>query len=129
MHAREEAGRDRLLPGLCEVRGITVKPHFLVYDTLDDRREVLYLLGRLAPARRVAYLRWCCARAVVPGSATHPGPSRKTLALAERARTDSSADERLTLDLYLDWWTLCTQYELDADAALAELLGRARQKG
>lgn len=104
-----------------------MKPQFLQYDTLDDRREVYCLLARLSPTRRLGYLRWCCSQAVVPNSRTRPGPARKTVELAELARRDSSADTRLTLDIFFDWWNLVgISYELDPDLALAKLVEMAR---
>lgn len=103
------------------------KPAYLQLDTLDDRKEIYTLLARLSPARRLAWLRWCCRRAVVPNSATHPGPARKTVELAELARRDSSADERLTLDVFFDFWNLTgLNYELDPQLALNRLVEMAR---
>lgn len=101
----------------------------LAHDNLDDRREVHRLLGRLSPARRVAFVESCCRRAVLPGSATRPGVARRTRDLAERARTDSGADERLTLDLYFDLWLLASQYDFDLGEAFRRLEARVRRGG
>lgn len=32
-------------------------------DNLDDRREIFYLLSRLTPLQRIAFLYWCCDQA------------------------------------------------------------------
>lgn len=98
----------------------------LYLDTLDDRRELHRLLTRLSPARRLRFLEWCCAKAIVPHSEIHPGPSRTVRELAELARRDSSADERHALDVFLDIWVLSIQYELDLDDALAALVNFVR---
>lgn len=104
------------------------KPAYLTMDNLDDRTEVYRLLSRLSPARRLAWLRWCCARAVLPNSATHPGPARKMVELADLARRDSSADQRLTLDIFYDFWSLTgLNYELDPDVALTKLVAMVRR--
>ena len=108
---------------------MATKPAYLTMDNLDDRTEVYRLLSKLSPGRRLAWLRWCCARAVLPNSATHPGPARKTLELADLARLDSSADVRLTLDIYFDFWSLTgLNYELDPNVALTKLVAMVRRR-
>ena len=99
----------------------------LHYDTLDDRREIHTLLARLPPVRRIAWLRWACRSAALPNSDVQPKVAAKTLALAERARWDSSADDRLTLEAYMDVWYLSFAYAFDLDRALAKLVEMVRQ--
>ena len=101
----------------------------LKLDTRDDRREVAQLLRRLSPSRRVAFLQWCCARAPLNPNypAIRPQVQRKTLELAEAARWDSGADERLAIESVLDWWNLVNQYHLDVDAALRRLEAMGRR--
>ncbi len=106
-----------------------MKPAYLQYDNLDDRREVLYLLGQLPPRRRLTFLAWCCRAAVMlSGSAVRPSPSGKTVALAKRAERDSSADRGLSLDIYGDLWRLSAQYGLDIDRAVDRLVEMVRGK-
>jgi hypothetical protein len=101
----------------------------LLHDNLDDRREVFQALKRLPPGARVAFVNWCCRRAVLPGSRTHPGVARRTQELAELARRDDAADERLTVDLFFDLWNLSLSFDFTLDDALAELVRRARTGG
>lgn len=106
-----------------------MKPAYLALDTLDDRREIHRLLETLPPRRRVAFLRWCCARAVLPKSGTRPGVSKKTERLARQAGRDREADRRLSLDCYFDVWSLAAQYELDLAAVLERLVALVRGRG
>ena len=100
----------------------------LSVDNLDDRREVHELLRKLPPDRRVAWLAWACRQSKLPRFDERPAVARKTLALAEQARWDSSADERLTLECYTDIWFLAMSYELNLDVALAKLVEMVRGK-
>ena len=101
----------------------------LLHDNLDDRREIHQLLARLSPARRVAFVDECCLAAVLPGSVVHPGVAQKTRDLAELARRDSSADTRLTLNLFMDLWYLHLHYRWDFDRSLARLVQLVRLHG
>lgn len=94
-------------------------------DTLDDRREIHTLLGRLSPRERVAFLGWCCERAK---GKCRPKPSRKMDPRIRDAMRDDGADERLTLEMYYDFWVLVHQYEVDSVAAAKELERRCRGK-
>lgn len=102
------------------------KPAYLCLDTLDDRRQIHDLLGRLPPRQRIRFMRWCCAQATLPHSSAHPGVSRKTVRLAQQAERDSSADERLALDCYFDVWRLASHYDFDLNAALERLVELVR---
>ena len=101
----------------------------VLHDNLDDRREIHQLLARLSPARRVAFVDECCRNAVLPGSEIRPGVARKTRDLAEVARRDSSADSRLTLDLFMDLWYLHLHYRWDFDRSLGRLVELVRRHG
>lgn len=101
----------------------------ILHDNLDDRREIHHLLARLSPMRRVAFVDECCLSAVLPGSAVHPGVARKTRDLAQLARRDSSADSRLTLNLFMDLWYLHLHYSWSFDSALARLVELVRRSG
>lgn len=101
----------------------------VLHDNLDDRREIHHLLARLSPSRRVAFVDECCRGAVLPGSAIRPGVARKTRDLAEVARRDSSADSRLTLNLFMDLWYLHLHYRWDFDASLSRLVELVRLHG
>lgn len=107
-----------------------MKPAHVYHDTKDDRAEAHRLLSLLHPRRRVAFLADCCKRATLPRSRVHPGPHRRTRELAELACRDSSADERLTLDLLFDLFTLSMTHQLDLTAALRRLeqWGRAETR-
>lgn len=96
--------------------------HALIqHNTLDDRRELHTLLGRLPPARRVAFVADCCARSVLPHSRVRPFVDPHTYALAERAVRDDAADTRLSLVLYQDLWLLSSNFDFDLSAALDRL--------
>lgn len=92
-------------------------------DTLDDRREIHTLLGKLSPRKRVAFLDWCCKRAK---GRCRPTPSWRMAPRISEAMKDDDADERLTLELYYDFWVLVHQYEVDALEAAKELERRCR---
>lgn len=103
-----------------------MKTQYALLDTLDDRREIHQLLAKLPPMRRIEFVRWACNQSVLPHSQVRPYVQRKTVDLAELARWDSSADSRLTLDLYCDLWRLSIGYTFDLDAALDELVAWVR---
>jgi hypothetical protein len=84
------------------------KPRYLVFDTLDDRKEIIYLLEKLPPWKRIAWLKGCCAQAVIPNSKVRPRVA---------ARTAGEVTE-----IYLDFWVLSAQYQLDVDASVLRLV-------
>ena len=91
------------------------KPSIILLDTIDDRRETLYLFQQLPPVERVAFLYWCCdTLGVVKVGATDV---RVTL-------TNETGE---AMESYLDFWSMVSQYELDAPKALAELERRVKQ--
>lgn len=96
-------------------------------DTLDDRREVWYLLHRLAPRQRVQWLAAACRLALIPRSKTRPRVSAKTWARADAAMRDDSLDEGLTTEIFFDFWTMAANYSLDTAKALEVLVGMARK--
>lgn len=105
---------------------MSARPTYLRLDTLDDRRQIHDLLTRLSPRRRIAFMRWACEQATLPGTTKHPGVSRKTVRLARLAERDGSADARLSLDCYFDVWLLASQYDFDLDMALEKLVEMVR---
>ena len=107
-----------------------MKPEIVQYDNRMDRTEIHRLLKRLPPAARVGLLRWACARAVLPGTTDlHPAVAASTYQLAARARWDSAADDRLSLDVYLSLWLLCVQYRFRLGPVLARLERLVRRAG
>ena len=109
------------------------RPKPVQFDNLDDRREIHELLRRLPPRRRVQWLTWACRQSTLAkqdgtGIRDQTRVSRKTLELAEKARWDSSADERLTMESYMDVWMLAMTGTLNLDVALAKLVEMARGK-
>ena len=102
------------------------KPAWLILDTKDDRKEIHHLLAALPPAARMEFLAWCCRQVVLPQTRTHPVPSARMAPRFAEARHSDSADERLTMEIYFDFWRLCNTYGLDPTAAAAELERRAK---
>lgn len=97
------------------------------FDTRDDRKEMHQLLCKLSPAKRLAFLAWCCTKAAVPNSVIRPCVGRAMPERAALAMKDDSADEKLSLEIYLDVWNLSLQYQLDLVEATAELVRRVRR--
>lgn len=91
----------------------TMKPAYLCVNTLDDRREIHRLLEHLHPYKRLRFLNWCCASAVVPNSATRPGILPAMRQRAELARIDGEMDRRLATEAYMDCIGLAAQYGMD----------------
>jgi hypothetical protein len=104
------------------------KPRFLIYDNLDDRREIHTLMGKLSPQSRIEFVAQCCRDAPLQVSRKNPHIAAKTLELAKTARWDSSADERLTTELYFDLWSLANGFDFDLDIALARLVQMVRKR-
>lgn len=98
-----------------------MKPRILVFDTLDDRREIVTLLDKLPPAKRIAWLSWCCRQSAKPQKGMFPRVQQKTKELADKARWDTVASDRLTVECYSDLWHLVGQYDLDVDRAVNRL--------
>lgn len=95
------------------------KSPILAFDTLDDRRELFWLMGKLAPRERVRFVGWCCGQIASP---TRPTPSLRnwpTVKAAERG--EAGADDRLTTTLYTDVLVLSSQWGLDLTRAAVEL--------
>jgi hypothetical protein len=56
----------------------------------------------------------------MPNSTTKPRVMRATVELAQKARWDDAASERLNVEVYADLFSLSLQYRLNLDAALVE---------
>lgn len=93
----------------------------LHHDNRDDRREIHYLLSKLSPHKRIAWVQKCCRKATLRGSVLNPAVDIKSIRLAELAMRDDSADQKLTMDLFLDLWHLANHYNFDLEAALVDL--------
>ncbi len=100
------------------------------YDDRDTRKEFVLLLDRLPPHLRVRWLNWCCRQAKNHAYREfRPKVKEETFALAEKARWDSSCDQRLTQEVYRDVFYVHEQWDLDLDLALARLVEVARRYG
>ena len=64
---------------------------------------------------------------MVEGKAVKPWPAKRTRDLAETARWDSSADDRLTVDVFMDLYMLNMQYNFDLGRAVNVLVQWARR--
>lgn len=95
-------------------------------DSPDERKEVVYLLSRLSPVRRVSFLEWACRAARLPNSPHHPAVSRDVYDLVDLARWDSSASERLTVECCMDLYALSVQWMFDLERALLKLVEMVR---
>lgn len=98
------------------------KAPYLAFDNLDDRREILRLLARLNPMKRLAFVQWFCSQARLGPWGLIPRVSAKTEATARQAMTDSGADERLTLELWQDMWNISAAYDVSLDVAFRKLV-------
>jgi len=98
------------------------------FDTRDDHKEILYLIGKLSPKERMAWMVWCCQRSYLDPNypEVKPRPRPSTWELARQAMSDDAAAWKLQHDLYQDFWKLNLQWHLDPDEALEELVRRAR---
>lgn len=97
------------------------KPGILIHDNLDDRREIYHLLARLPPKRRLGWLEWACRNATLGESKVRPVVAAKTRQLADQARWDSSANTRLTMEVFFDLWMLSVNYRMDFESLLRRL--------
>lgn len=99
------------------------------FDNRDDRLEIANLLGHLSPKRRLAFLRWACLHATLPGTiGNHPIAAFSTVELARKARHCDRANESLTMDVLSSLVHMSIDYQLDLAACLAHLTLMARCK-
>jgi hypothetical protein len=98
-----------------------------LYDTKDDRREVATLIRRLPPKQTLRFLEWCCANSKIQHGSQRPVVSRQTRALADKARWDTGAVERLWRESLFDFWYLVTQFEFDVEAGLKRLVAMVKR--
>jgi DNA-directed RNA polymerase specialized sigma24 family protein len=89
-----------------------MKPNWLQFDTRDDQDEIMRLLKRLPPRKRVSFVQQCCNK-FCKDSPLKVRVQRQTHELAERARMDDSADSRLSHELFMDLWHLAAQWGAD----------------
>lgn len=105
------------------------KPVILTFDSLDDRREIVTILDHLPPKKRVAWLDWCCRQVAGHRPGMNPRVKQATRDLADRARWDTAASDRLTVECYGDYLHLCFQYDLDAIVAIKVLESFVKRPG
>ncbi len=99
------------------------------YDNVDDRLEICTLLKHLPPDHRLAYFRWVCSKAIMPGTyCLHPAVGPSTVKWAEEARHCDRANEQLTIDIIQSLSHMLIDYSLDAKVCLEELVRRVRGK-
>ena len=97
------------------------------YDNRDDRLEIANLLKHLPPMKRLAFFRWACAQATLPGTfGLHPAVAQSTVDLARTARHCDRADEQLTIDIMMSLSHMSIDYQLDLAACLDRLVVVAR---
>lgn len=93
----------------------------LAVDNRDDRTVLHRLLSKLPPRKRVHFLDWACSKAILPGSRIHPKAAPSSWALANLAMRDDSADERLTMDVFLSLVHLGIDYSVIFNELLLQL--------
>lgn len=85
----------------------------LVIDTADDRREVHYLLTKLPPADRVAFVSWACRQAP-QGPGRLPAPVQWGMGeKVERARRCDREDLKLSNECYCSLVSLINDFGVD----------------
>jgi len=87
-------------------------------DNIDDRREALYLLQRLPPEERVAWLYWCCDQTTT---------NRLVVTQGNGSYVTIDNETGDPMESYLDFCSLVARHGLDAQAALAELERRVSE--
>lgn len=100
-----------------------MKPTYLVFDNLDDRREIFVLLTKLRPRQRWQFLRLSaqfCGSKPKPQILLDSNDTAMTLA-AERGCEKS--DDVVTNSVFRHLWHLAAQYELDMEATYCRVLG------
>jgi hypothetical protein len=107
-----------------------MQSQLLTIDAKEDRREIWYLLHRLPPPKRVAFLQWACRQVPQNGKGHLPVPSVwKMRATVEQAMRCDKADSVLTNEIYCDLLSLGANFNLDllvAAKALESLVRRLR---
>lgn len=81
-------------------------------DNIDDRREALYLLQKLKPVERVAFLYWCCDNCETNRQVVREGHGVSVTI------TNETGDP---MESYLDFCTLVARHGLHGSRSLAEL--------
>ena len=99
-------------------------------DTLDDRREVWWLLHKLPPGDRYRFLAWCCRQVYLPNSRIHPTPSwlRMGPRIRAAAAGDDAQDRALTNEIDMDLFMMAMSYSLDTRAAAVTLEAWVRRR-
>ena len=91
-------------------------------DNLDDRRELVTLLGKLRPVERWQFVRLCCSTVALGNKRPEvrlDARDREALKLANAG--DRAADERVTANCWGFLVILSAQWELDLAAAAVKL--------
>ncbi len=107
-----------------------VKPSYLQFDNLDDRREIYHLLLHLSPLRRIVFMERFLAKVHLgPWLSLVPAVDPSTKRLAREAMNDDAKDERLANELWNNIWAVCSSYEdLSLDLALRMLVDMVKKK-
>lgn len=89
------------------------------FDTLDNRREVVFLLDRLEPRERAMFAAIAiqnCPGIKVAGLSYYPEPGLVEAATRDRkGRRSNEANTKLTNSIYMDILVSITQWEADAN--------------
>jgi hypothetical protein len=93
-----------------------------------DRVELATLLNHLAPTDRLAFHEWVCKYSFIPNCHIRPHVQPETIKLASEARGCDRASERLTMDIIMDLSYLATNFAMDLDQCIDELVRRAKGK-
>lgn len=99
-----------------------MKPTYLVFDNLDDRRDIFTLLTKLRPSQRWQFLRlsaqFCNSK---PKPQILLDSTDTTLTQAAERGCDKSNDV-VTNSVFRHLWHLAAQYELDMESTYCRVL-------
>lgn len=88
--------------------------------------ELLCLLNHLSPMKRVDFLAWVCSKSALPRTTIPPKVMPETYQLANAATRCDVANERLTMSILMDVSMIATNYAVDLQDCVAELVRRVR---
>ena len=99
-----------------------MKPTYLVFDNLDDRRDIFHLLTKLRPQQRWQFLRlsaqFCKCK---PKPQILLDATDTTMTQAAERGCDKSNDV-VTNSVFRHLWHLAAQYELDMESTYCRVL-------
>lgn len=100
---------------------------FTECDNLDDRRELVTLLGKLPPLSRWQFVRWCCSTVKMGNKSPEvrlDARDREAVRLANAG--DRDADDRVTANCWGFLIVLSVQWGLDLRTVAVRLEALAR---